>query len=115
MAILTIRDRNEIISHLGEIDEFLGQYGIWYRRFEGCIDVAEGASDSEILGAYGEPIQKLMAVRGFQSADVVTITPETPGLEEMVLLRKGSRLSVQPVTPAEWKIVLALGRRRGDG
>jgi predicted RNA-binding protein with PUA-like domain len=34
----------------------------------------------------------------------------TPGLENMVLLRRG-RLSVQPVTPAEWKIVVALGRR----
>ncbi len=31
------------------------------------------------------------------------------GLEGMVLLRKGSRLSVQPVTPAEWKIVTKLG------
>ena len=35
---------------------------------------------------------------------------ETAGLEEMVLLRRG-RLSVQPVTPDEWKIVVALGQR----
>jgi len=34
---------------------------------------------------------------------------ETKGLEEMVLLRRGSRLSVQPVTEKEWKIVLKLG------
>ena len=38
---------------------------------------------------------------------------ETPGLEDMVLLRRGSRLSVQPVTADEWKIVQKLGRRRG--
>jgi predicted RNA-binding protein with PUA-like domain len=31
------------------------------------------------------------------------------GLEGMVLLRRGSRLSVQPVTPSEWKIVEKLG------
>jgi predicted RNA-binding protein with PUA-like domain len=37
---------------------------------------------------------------------------EAPGLENMVLLRKGSRLSVQPVTREEWKIVQALARRR---
>jgi len=36
---------------------------------------------------------------------------ETAGLEEMVLVKRG-RLSVQPVTPTEWKIVLALGKRR---
>lgn len=34
---------------------------------------------------------------------------ETHGLDDMVLLRKGSRLSVQPVTAAEWKIVCELG------
>lgn len=35
------------------------------------------------------------------------------GLANMVLLRKGSRLSVQPVTREEWRIVLRLGRGRG--
>ncbi len=29
-----------------------------------------------------------------------------PGLEEMLLLRKGQRLSVLPVTEKEWKIIL---------
>lgn len=33
---------------------------------------------------------------------------ETAGLEEMVLLRRGSRLSIQPVTAKEWKIVTSL-------
>lgn len=32
----------------------------------------------------------------------------TPGLEDMLVLRKGQRLSVLPVTEEEWKIVLAL-------
>jgi predicted RNA-binding protein with PUA-like domain len=35
------------------------------------------------------------------------------GLEKMVLLQKGSRLSVQPVTEAEWKIIYALGSKKG--
>ena len=35
----------------------------------------------------------------------------TPGLEDMVVTRKGSRLSVQPVTKAEYEIVVRLGRR----
>ena len=34
------------------------------------------------------------------------------GLEKMVLLQKGSRLSVQPVTAAEWKIVRQMGMKR---
>jgi predicted RNA-binding protein with PUA-like domain len=35
-----------------------------------------------------------------------------PELADMVLLRKGSRLSVQPVTPAEWKLVGKMGDSR---
>ncbi len=34
----------------------------------------------------------------------------TKGLEDMVVTQKGSRLSVQPVTPAEYDIVVKLGR-----
>ena len=33
---------------------------------------------------------------------------ETPGLEDMVILRRGNRLSITPVTPAEWQAVLRL-------
>jgi predicted RNA-binding protein with PUA-like domain len=33
---------------------------------------------------------------------------ETPALSSMITLRKGNRLSITPVTPAEWKGVSAL-------
>ncbi len=35
---------------------------------------------------------------------------KTKGLEDMMVVRKGSRLSVQPVTKAEYDIVVRLGR-----
>ena len=35
----------------------------------------------------------------------------TPGLEDMVVTKKGSRLSIQPVTKREFDIVTKLGRR----
>jgi predicted RNA-binding protein with PUA-like domain len=35
----------------------------------------------------------------------------TRGLEKMVLLQKGSRLSVQPVTAKEWEIIYAMGMK----
>jgi predicted RNA-binding protein with PUA-like domain len=34
----------------------------------------------------------------------------TPGLEDMVTLRRGNRLSITPVTPSEWKIIERLIR-----
>ncbi|HEY3181185.1 MAG TPA: EVE domain-containing protein [Casimicrobiaceae bacterium] len=36
---------------------------------------------------------------------------ETRGLEDMVTLRRGNRLSITPVTPAEWRIVEKLAER----
>jgi predicted RNA-binding protein with PUA-like domain len=35
----------------------------------------------------------------------------TPGLSDMVILRRGNRLSITPVTPEEWKIVEQLAAR----
>jgi predicted RNA-binding protein with PUA-like domain len=37
---------------------------------------------------------------------------QEPALADMMLLRPGSRLSVQPVTPAEWRAILALGGQK---
>jgi predicted RNA-binding protein with PUA-like domain len=39
---------------------------------------------------------------------------EEPKLKGMVLLRKGSRLSVQPVTETEWTVVLKLAGARSS-
>jgi len=36
----------------------------------------------------------------------------TPGLEEMVVTKKGSRLSIQPVTKSEYDIVVKLGKKK---
>jgi predicted RNA-binding protein with PUA-like domain len=38
---------------------------------------------------------------------------EQKELKDMMLLRRGARLSVQPVTPAEFKAVMALARKVG--
>ncbi|MGE3540508.1 MAG: EVE domain-containing protein [Candidatus Tectimicrobiota bacterium] len=35
---------------------------------------------------------------------------QTPGLEKMAVVQRGSRLSVQPVTPEEWAVVMQLGK-----
>jgi len=37
---------------------------------------------------------------------------QMPALADMMLLRRGARLSVQPVTPDEWKAIVAAGRKR---
>ncbi len=37
---------------------------------------------------------------------------EMPELADMMVLRRGARLSIQPVTPAEWKAIVKRGRAK---
>ena len=37
---------------------------------------------------------------------------EVPELADMMLLKRGSRLSVQPVSPLQWKVICRLGKGR---
>lgn len=49
-------------------------------------------------------------VEKFPGIVPLAVLKATPGLEKMVVTQKGSRLSVQPVTPQEFEVILALGR-----
>jgi predicted RNA-binding protein with PUA-like domain len=51
-------------------------------------------------------------VERFASIVPLETLKHTRGLEDMMVIKKGSRLSVQPVTRAEFAIVARLGRRR---
>jgi predicted RNA-binding protein with PUA-like domain len=54
----------------------------------------------------------LRAVEAFKTPVTLAELRETKGLEKMVLLQRGSRLSVQPVTAKEWEIIHKLGMRQ---
>ncbi|MEO8563097.1 MAG: EVE domain-containing protein [bacterium] len=59
-----------------------------------------------------EPTWMMVDIRGVRRLPKSLSLAElrgVKGLESMVLLQKGSRLSVQPVTAAEWAIVCTLG------
>jgi predicted RNA-binding protein with PUA-like domain len=49
-------------------------------------------------------------VERFAAIVPLDVLKTTRGLEQMMVTRKGSRLSVQPVTPREYEIVARLGR-----
>lgn len=49
-------------------------------------------------------------VRKLKNPIALARLKETPGLERMMVTQRGSRLSVQPVTDQEWKIVSRMGR-----
>ncbi len=84
MATVTIPEENRTLENPEEISEFLSQFGIWYRRFEGSDDLSDEATNEEILEAYSEPINKLKAEGGYVTADVINIMPTTPNLDMML-------------------------------
>ena len=52
---------------------------------------------------------EIAAARAFATPVTLSAARGVPELASMVLLQKGSRLSIQPVTEAEWKAVVVLG------
>jgi predicted RNA-binding protein with PUA-like domain len=51
-------------------------------------------------------------VQKFEDPITLDELRKQPGLEKMELLRKGSRLSVQPVRPEEWKTIVKLSQQK---
>jgi predicted RNA-binding protein with PUA-like domain len=57
------------------------------------------------------PSWYVVDVKGIEKFDeIITLENlrKTKGLESMILLKKGSRLSVQPVSPKEWEVITKL-------
>jgi 1,2-dihydroxy-3-keto-5-methylthiopentene dioxygenase len=84
MALLTICDQNRKLSDDQEIRDYLVKLDIEYERWPITERVAPDASAEDILAAYAAEIEKLKATGGYVTADVIDVTPQTPGLEEML-------------------------------
>ena len=51
-------------------------------------------------------------VKTFKEPVTLTTLKQTPGLEKMQVIQRGSRLSVQPVGRREWDVVIGMGELR---
>src|SRR5579862_4413299 len=84
MAVLTVPDQNEKLTDALAICELLKQFGIWYERCGAEHSVGPDASADEILKGYAAEIDALKARGGYVTADVIDVTPQTPGLDAML-------------------------------
>ena len=84
MARLRIPDENRELTDVQEICDFLKPFGIWYEKWDVENRVGQDASSDEILAAYAPEIERLKERGGFVTADVISVTAETPGLDEML-------------------------------
>ncbi len=84
MATINIPDENRTIEETTAISEFLAPFGIWYEKWDVEGKIGPEASNDEILDAYAPEIELLKERGGFQTADIISVHAETPGLDEML-------------------------------
>lgn len=80
MTKLSFPDKNESITDFAQIKKELETRGIFIERWETTIPLAADASADDILAAYQPELKALMTSGGYQSADVITVHPQTEGL-----------------------------------
>ena len=66
---------------LEQIESELGKVGIDIERWAADRDLADDADNDTILAAYKTEIDRLVAERGYQSWDVVSMNPDHPEKE----------------------------------
>ena len=84
MATVSIPDEKRTLTQDGEVRDYLAGIGISYERWEPSHELAAGASAAEVLAAYAPEIDRLKAHGGYVTADVIDVSPATPGLDAML-------------------------------
>jgi 1,2-dihydroxy-3-keto-5-methylthiopentene dioxygenase len=84
MALLWLHREGKRLDDTGEIATYLANFGIDFERWESRHPLDPGASQERVLSAYSAEIATLKSRGGYAAADVIDVTPETPGLDQML-------------------------------
>jgi 1,2-dihydroxy-3-keto-5-methylthiopentene dioxygenase len=84
MAVVTLCNENKTLTNIDEITTNLAVCGIDYERWTPSHPIADNAPADEILQAYSREIEDLKTRGGYVTADVIDVSPATPGLDAML-------------------------------
>jgi 1,2-dihydroxy-3-keto-5-methylthiopentene dioxygenase len=84
MAMVHVPDTDQTLEDPKQVAEFLAPFGIEYERWDVDERIGADATDEEILAAFAPEIERLKQAGGYVTADVINITPDTPGLDAML-------------------------------
>jgi 1,2-dihydroxy-3-keto-5-methylthiopentene dioxygenase len=84
MALVRIPEEGRTVTGFAAVAEALRAIGIDYEVWEPGGALPDGASADEVLGAYTAQIGRLKERGGYTTADVIDVTPQTPGLDAML-------------------------------
>lgn len=84
MALVVVLDQDRKIADKGEIQQFLSKFNITYEHWDVEGRLKTDASEEEILKEYAPEIERLKKTGGYVTADVINVSPDTPGLDAML-------------------------------
>jgi len=83
MAILGVPARRKQTAAFDAVRQYLVERGIALSHFPAPAALRGNESGEEILSAYHDVLGPYMRQNGYQSADVVVLTPDMPGKAEL--------------------------------
>ena len=83
MAVLRLPAEDSTVTDHHAVRAHLARLGIDYERWD-AAPVHSDATPDEILAAFAEDIDRLKSEGNYTHADVIELTPDTPGLDEML-------------------------------
>jgi 1,2-dihydroxy-3-keto-5-methylthiopentene dioxygenase len=84
MAIVTLCDQNLTLRDPQKVEEHLASIGIDYERWVPAHPIEPGTPAEEVLQTYSAEIDKLKERGGYVTADVIDVSQDTPGLDQML-------------------------------
>jgi 1,2-dihydroxy-3-keto-5-methylthiopentene dioxygenase len=84
MAILKLINEDKTLGDRHAIAEYLETLGIRYEQWMPEHPVEPRARAEDVLEAYAGEIEKLKALGGYVTADVIDVNAQTPGLDAML-------------------------------
>jgi 1,2-dihydroxy-3-keto-5-methylthiopentene dioxygenase len=81
MAKLFITKTQETITDFTKIKSILNGHNILIEQWEANTKLADDANQETILAAYSHELKPFMEKYGFETADVINVTPSTPNLQ----------------------------------
>ena len=84
MATVRIPSEQRTLTDQRDVTEYLATLGIEYERWPLAQRAAANAPADAVLAAYAPEIERLKARGGYVTADIIDVTPATPGLDAML-------------------------------
>jgi 1,2-dihydroxy-3-keto-5-methylthiopentene dioxygenase len=84
MALVKISSENRTLTDRQSVREYLLTCGVRYEAWTPEQSVEARSPAEDVLKAYEKEIEKLKAVGGYVTADVIDVNAQTPGLDAML-------------------------------